>query len=42
MLHEYMESEGGIYNYMVDTGEIETVDSNDVARQAVTSIGYKW
>ena len=29
-------------NYMVDTGEIETVDSNDVARQAVTSISYKW
>ena len=32
----------GKNNYMVDTGEIETVDSNDVARQAVTSIGYKW
>ena len=32
----------GKNNYMVDTGEIETVDSNDVERQAVTSIGYKW
>ena len=28
------------YFHMVDTGEIETVGSNDVERQAVTSIGY--